>query len=98
MQLLLAVAYLILTLVLVLLIVRIVLDVVQTFAPAWRPQGAVLVGASAVYSVTDPPVRALRRRIPPLRLGGVGIDVAYMVAYLAVVLLRLVVFQLAVRL
>jgi YggT family protein len=88
--------YLLLALVQFLLLVRIVFDVVQSFARAWRPQGLFLVVASAVYSVTDPPLRWLRSKIPPLNLGGIGLDVAFLVLFIVVVLLKSVVAALAV--
>ena len=46
------------------LIGRFVLDWVQMLARSWRPTGVVLVLAEAVYTVTDPPLRALRKVIP----------------------------------
>ena len=95
MQLLLALAYLVLTVALAALTVRIVLDVTRSFARQWRPTGPALVMASAVYAVTDPSLEALRRRIPPLNLGGVGLDLAFLVLFLAVVLLRTLVLILA---
>ena len=66
---------------LIFLLVRAVLDWVQFFAHDWRPRGAVLVVAEAVYTVTDPPLKLLRRLIPPLRLGTVSLDVGYMVLF-----------------
>lgn len=57
MQLLLALAYIALTVVLAALTVRIVLDVTQSFARHWRPTGAALVLASGVYGATDPLLR-----------------------------------------
>lgn len=65
----------------ILLVVRLVIDWVQVFARDWRPRGVVLVVAEAVYTVTDPPLRLLRRVIPPLRLGAVRLDVAYTVLF-----------------
>ena len=53
-----------------LLIARLVLDYVQMFARSWRPTGVVLVLAEVIYTITDPPLKALRRVIPPLRIGG----------------------------
>jgi YggT family protein len=51
----------------------------------------VLVVLEGVYSVTDPPVKALRRVIPPLRLGGVAIDLSFVALLLiCFILLRLV--------
>lgn len=73
------VLYLVVLLFFVALLVRIVFDVVQMAARSWRPRGLALVAAEAVYSVTDPPLRALRRRIPPLRIGPVAFDVAFLI-------------------
>jgi YggT family protein len=61
------------------LIGRLVLDWVQALSREWRPRGAVLVGAEAVYTVTDPPLKLLRRILPPLRLGAVQLDLAFLV-------------------
>ncbi|QCU77845.1 YggT family protein [Citricoccus sp. SGAir0253] len=88
--------YLVLAVVQFLLLVRIVFDVVQSFARSWRPRGLALVVASAVYSVTDPPLRALRSKIPPINLGGIGLDVAFLVLFVVVVLLKSVAAALAV--
>ena len=61
----------------VLLFVRLIVDWIQIFARSWSPHGPVLVVLEGVYSITDPPVKALRRVIPPLRLGGVAIDLSF---------------------
>jgi YggT family protein len=61
------------------LIGRLVLDWVQALSREWRPRGPVLVGAEAVYTVTDPPLKLLRRILPPLRLGAVQLDLAFLV-------------------
>lgn len=66
------------------LMARLVLDYVQMFARSWRPRGIVLVIAEVVYTVTDPPLRALRRVIPPLRLGSISLDLSFMVLFVAV--------------
>jgi YggT family protein len=77
---------------LVTLVVRFVLDLVQSFARDWRPRGVVLVLAEVVYSITDPPLRALRRLIPPLALGAVRLDMAFLVLWLiCIVLMRVLV-------
>lgn len=68
----------------VLLIARLVFDWIQVFARQWTPRGVVLVVAEAVYTVTDPPIKVVRRVVPPLRLGGVGIDLAFLIVALAV--------------
>ena len=61
------------------LIGRLVLDWVQALSREWRPRGAVLVLAEAVYTVTDPPLKVLRKVLPPLRLGAVQLDLAFLV-------------------
>jgi YggT family protein len=76
--------YLILWLFFVALLVRLVFDFVQMFARSWEPHGIVLVLLEAVYTVTDPPLRALRRVIPPLRLGSVALDLGFLVLIIAV--------------
>ncbi len=69
---------------LVLLISRLVLDYVQMFARQWRPSGFMLVVAEVVYSATDPPLRALRRLIPPLRIGNFSLDLAWLILLIMV--------------
>ncbi|MFE6235417.1 YggT family protein [Cellulosimicrobium sp. NPDC057862] len=69
---------------LLLLIGRLVFDWVQFFAREWRPRGVVLVIAEVIYSATDPPLRALRRLIPPLSLGQVRLDLAFIILFFAV--------------
>ena len=59
--------------------IRFVVDWVQVFARSWVPTGPVLVGLEAVYSTTDPPINALRRVIPPLRIGAVALDLSFII-------------------
>ena len=66
----------------VLLFVRLIVDWIQMFARSWVPHGPVLVVLEGVYTITDPPVKALRRVIPPLRLGGVAIDLSFIAVLL----------------
>jgi YggT family protein len=70
-----------------LLIGRLILDWIQVFARDWRPRGAMLVVAETVYSVTDPPLKALRKVIPPLTLGAIRVDLAFLVLMLGVSIL-----------
>ncbi len=66
------------------LICRLVLDWIQVLAREWRPSGPVLVLAEGIYTVTDPPLKFLRRLIPPLSLGTIRLDLAFLVLMLAV--------------
>ena len=63
----------------VLLIARLVIDYIQMFARSWRPTGVLLVAAEVIYTSTDPPLKALRRLIPPLRLGSITLDLSFLV-------------------
>jgi len=78
------IAWDVLSIFLIFLMVRVVADVVQSFARGWTPRGAVLVGLEIVYTVTDPPLKLVRRLIPPLRFGGFGIDVAFLIVLVVV--------------
>jgi YggT family protein len=75
----------------ILLIARLVFDYVMMFARSWRPSGVAAAGLEVVYSVTDPPLKALRRIIPPLRLGNFSIDLGFMVLLFVVYVLMQVV-------
>ncbi len=80
--------YAVLSLYLFVLIGRLVFDWIMVFSRDFRPRGAVLVLANGIYSITDPPLKALRKVIPPLRLGGVALDLGFLVLILGVSLAR----------
>ncbi|CAJ1497095.1 YggT family protein [[Mycobacterium] kokjensenii] len=65
-----------------LLLARIVIEFVVSFSRDWHPTGAVAVILELVMSVTDPPVKLLRRLIPQLTIGAVRIDLSIMVLLL----------------
>jgi YggT family protein len=65
-----------------LLWLRFIIDWVMVFARSWRPTGAVAVVLELAYSATDPPLRALRRVLPPLRLGSVAFDLAFILLFI----------------
>ncbi|MFE9421824.1 YggT family protein [Kitasatospora sp. NPDC006697] len=79
-----AVLYYALTVFLVILLFRLVMDWVFQFARSWRPGRAMVVLLEATYTVTDPPLKLLRRFIPPLRLGGVALDLSFFVLMIIV--------------
>ncbi|OMH33199.1 YggT family protein [Tersicoccus sp. Bi-70] len=76
------VIYVLLLLFVLSLFIRLVYDWVQMFARGWRPTGPALVLATAIYTITDPPVKWLRRTIPPLRLGSVSLDLGFLILLL----------------
>lgn len=66
---------------------RFIIDLVQVLNRQWRPKGAVLVLSEVVYMVTDPPIRLVRRLVPPVRAGGMALDFAWSIVMLAVIIL-----------
>ncbi|WP_049574670.1 YggT family protein [Streptomyces sp. SBT349] len=77
-----------------LLLFRLVMDYVFMFARSWSPGKAMVVALEATYTVTDPPLKALRRVIPPLRFGGVALDLSFFVLMIIVYILISVVARL----
>lgn len=90
MQVVATIVYVLLSLFIVVMWIRLVFDLVQSFSRSWRPRGMWLVVAEAAYAVTDPPVRTVRRILPPLRLGGVVLDFAWSIVLLAAIILSYV--------
>lgn len=87
--------YLLLTVILLFLMARIVLDFIRMFARTWRPRGASLVLASVVYGTTDKPLGWVRRIIPPLQLGGMRLDLSFIILFFVVSILQNVVLRVA---
>ena len=81
---------------LVLLFARFVVDWVMVLARSWRPSGLVAAGLEVVYTTTDPPLKAVRKVIPPLNLGSIRLDLGFMVLLIAVLLLRSFATRLAI--
>ena len=81
------VAFYVLSVYLVLLIIRLILSWITAYAKSWSPTGILLVVAEGVYSLTDPPLRFLRRYIPSVRLGSVALDLSFMLLFLVVYVL-----------
>jgi YggT family protein len=71
----------------IVLIFRLVMDYVFQFARSWHPGRAMVVVLEAAYTVTDPPLKLLRRFIPPLRFGGVALDLSFFVLLIVVYVL-----------
>ncbi|GAB3223422.1 YggT family protein [Glycomyces halotolerans] len=66
------------------LLARLVGSVVVQFSRRWQPGPRAAALLESVFSVTDPPLKGLRKVIPPLRLGSVSIDLAFLALLLIV--------------
>lgn len=62
---------------LLVLFARMILSWVPVLVREWQPRGPVLIVAEAIYTVTDPPLRVLRKILPPVRLGNMMLDLAF---------------------
>jgi YggT family protein len=80
----------------VIILARLVVECTRQFARAWRPVGVAAVGLELVYAATDPPIKLLRRLVPPLHLGGVSLDLSILILLLAIIGLRLALSSYAV--
>ena len=80
--------YWILNLFLIALIGRLILDYIRIFSPNFRPRGFLLALAELIYSVTDRPLSFVRQFVPPLRLGGISLDLSFIVLLIAISLLK----------
>ncbi|MBA8794305.1 YggT family protein [Friedmanniella endophytica] len=82
--------YWILWIFLLVLFGRMILSWVPVLVRDWQPRGALLVVAEVIYTITDPPLRALRRILPPVRIGNMMLDLAFIgLAILVSVLMRI---------
>jgi YggT family protein len=75
----------------VILLARFIIDWVQVLARSWRPKGFVAALCEAVFTVTDPPLRAIRGVIPPIRMGGAMLDLSPMVLLIGLYIVQIVV-------
>ena len=66
---------------------RFIIDIVQVINRQWRPKGFLLVVSEVAYLLTDPPIRLVRRLIPPIRAGGMALDFAWSIVMLVVIVL-----------
>lgn len=90
-----SIANVIVLLYMLVLFARFVLDLVPMFSRDWRPRGFGLVLAEFVFTITDPPLRFLRKYIKPVRLGQVQLDLSFMILMIACLILSRVTLNLA---
>ena len=72
----------VLLVILIFLILRLIMEYVFLLARSFRPSGVVAMALELTYSVTDPPLKALRRVLPPLRIGQITLDLGFIVLFL----------------
>jgi YggT family protein len=73
------------------LFARLIIDYARMFARNWRPNSFLLAIFEVIYSITDPAMKFVGRFVPPLRLGGVSLDLSFIVILLAIQFAQLIV-------
>ena len=73
------------------LFARLIIDYARMFARNWRPNSFLLAIFEVIYSITDPAMKFVGRFGPPLRLGGVSLDLSFIVILLAIQFAQLIV-------
>ncbi len=76
---------------LLVLFVRMILDWVLVLSPRWYPRGFVASLIRVIYALTEPPLRWLRRYIPPLPMGRIQLDISFMVLYAALIIIQVLI-------
>lgn len=74
-----------------LLLARIVVEMIASFSRGWSPKGFVAVILEVLFTVTDPPVKALRQVIKPVRLGQVSLDLSVLVLFIGLIIVELII-------
>lgn len=77
----------VLTLCIFILLARFVLDWIQFLARDWRARGVIAVLCEIIYTITDPPLRAVRKVVPAVRMGGASLDLSPMVLLIGIYIL-----------
>jgi len=77
-----------LSLYVLILIARLVLEYVSIFARDWRPKGPLLLISETVFTLTDPPLKAIRKVVPNLRIGSVALDLSFIILLFAISITR----------
>lgn len=85
------VVYVLIYLFVLTLFARFVMSWVLAYGRRWQPGRGAAAALESVWTVTDPPLKALRRVIPPLRIGSVSIDLAALVLLVMLFVLFVVV-------
>jgi YggT family protein len=73
-----------------LLLARIVVEMIASFSRGWSPRGFVAVILEWLFTITDPPVKALRKVIKPVRVGQVSLDLSVLVLFVIIIVIQLI--------
>ncbi|MBH9979083.1 YggT family protein [Bifidobacterium sp. W8108] len=73
------------------LFIRMIVDWAMILMPRWYPRGVVSSLIRVIYALTEPPLRWLRRYIPPLPMGRIQLDVSFIVLYFILIVIQILI-------
>ena len=85
-----ALLYIVLNILILILIARLITEMIQAFSRSFSPPRWFMMVSEPIFVLTDPPVRMLRRWIPPLRMGGVSLDLSVLVLFFILQILLII--------
>lgn len=74
---------------------RLIVDLLLSVNPSWRPKGFVLILVELVMTVTDPALKLVKRIIPPIRMGVIQFDLGWTLIVMAIFFLQRIVLSIA---
>lgn len=87
------VLYFAISLFIIVMWVRLVFDLISNVNRGWRPSGLALVIAELAYTITDPPIKLVRKAVPPLRVGEINLDLSWTIVMIVAFILSFAVTQ-----
>lgn len=78
------------------LLARIVVEMISSFSRGWSPRGGLAVVLEWLFTITDPPVKALRKVIKPVRLGQISLDLSVLVLFVVIIVIQMILRSLIV--
>ncbi|AGP30590.1 YggT family protein [Corynebacterium terpenotabidum] len=74
---------------------RVIVEMIRSFSRRWAPSRGFALVAEPLFVLTDVVVKPLRRLIPPVRLGGVALDVSILVLFFGLSILVTILLSVA---
>ena len=73
---------------------RFIVEFVMSVNRGWRPPAILMPVVDFAFTITDPPLKFVRRFVPPIRLGIVALDLAWTIVLIAALFLQRLVVSL----
>jgi len=73
---------------------RFIVDFIMSVNRGWRPPAILMPVVDLAFTITDPPLKFVRRFVRPVRLGVVALDLAWTIVLIAALFLQRLVVSL----